>query len=242
MMGLKLSRRVRLGLILVFAAAFLLFFPMRIALGMAGLDRLGVAAREVRGTVWTGGIDQLMLGTTSLGPVHAGLSPLSLLAGRARFDVWRDDGAPDDVRGALTVGIGRIGIDDVTGTVPLGRTFAPLPVGSFVMHDVSAYFSGDRCGHAEGRVRAQMAGRFPGLNLSQGLSGEAICDGEALLLPLVSESGMEKVNLRIWRSGRYAAEMRVETADATLGEALAKAGFSGAGAGGVRVLKVEGTL
>lgn len=240
MMGLSLSRRMRMALILLFALGFLLFLPMRIALGMAGLERLGVAAREVQGTVWSGGIDRLMLGTTSLGSVHAGLSPLSLPVGRARFDIWRRNGAADDLSGALTVGIGRIGIDDVTGAVPLGRTFAPLPVSSFAMEDVSAYFSGERCGHAEGRVRAQMAGQFPGLNLTQGLSGVASCDGEALLLPLVSQSGLEKVNLRIWRSGRYVAEMRVETADATLGGALAKAGF--ADAGGVRVLKVEGTL
>ncbi|PJG49166.1 type II secretion system protein N [Sphingobium sp. LB126] len=240
MMGLSLSRRMRIALILLFALGFVLFLPMRIALGMAGLERLGVAAREVQGTVWSGGIDRLMLGTTSLGSVHAGLSPLPLLVGRARFDVWRRNGAADDVAGALTVGFGRIGIDDVTGAVPLGRTFAPLPVSSFVMDDVSAYFSGDRCGHAEGRVRAQMAGQFPGLNLSQGLSGVASCDGEALLLPLVSQSGLEKVDLRLWRSGRYVAEMRVETADATLGDALAKAGF--ADAGGVRVLKVEGML
>ena len=68
----------------------------------------------------------------------------------------------------------------------------------------------------------------------------ASCDGEALLLPLVSQSGLEKINLRIWRSGRYVAEMRVETADAALGDALAKAGF--AGTGGARVLTVKGTL
>lgn len=240
MTGLALSRRMRIALILIFAFGFLIFLPMRIALGMAGLERLGVAAQEVQGTVWSGGIDRLMLGTTSLGSVHAGLSPVSLLVGRARFDVWRRAGAPDDLAGAMTVGFGRIGIDDLTGAVPLGRTFAPLPVSSFVMEDVSAYFSGDRCGHAEGRVRAQMAGQFPGLNLAQGLSGVASCDGDALLLPLVSQSGLEKVNLRIWRSGRYVAEMRVETADATLGEALAGAGF--ADAGGMRVLKVEGTL
>ncbi|WP_313807294.1 type II secretion system protein N [Sphingobium sp.] len=240
MMGLTLSRPMRMGLIVLFALGFLIFLPMRMALGMAGLERLGVAAREVRGTVWSGGIDQLMLGTTSLGSVNAGLSPVSLLVGRARFNVWRRNGAADDLSGALTVGAGRIGIDDVTGAVPLGRTFAPLPVSSFVMQDVSAWFSGDRCGHAEGRVRARMAGQFPGLNLAQGLSGVASCDGEALLLPLVSQSGLEKVNLRIWRSGRYVAEMRVETADATLGEALARAGF--ADAGGARVLKVEGTL
>lgn len=239
-MGLKLSRRTRLALIALFALGFLIFLPMRIALGMAGLERLGVAAREVRGTVWSGSIDQLMLGTTSLGSVHAGLSPLSLLAGRARFDVWRRNGAADDLSGALTVGVGRIGIDDVSGAAPLGRTFAPLPLGSFVLDDVTAYFSGDRCGHAEGRVRAQMAGQFPGLNLSQGLSGVASCDGDALLLPLVSQSGLEKVDLRIWRSGRYVAQMRVETTDPALGETLAKVGF--AGAGGVRILKIEGML
>ncbi|EPR09010.1 type II secretion system protein N [Sphingobium indicum IP26] len=239
-MGLGLSRRTRIAIIALFAMGFVIFLPMRIALGMAGLERLGVAAREVRGTVWSGGIDRLMLGTVPLGSVHAGLSPLSLLAGRARFDVWRRNGAADDLGGALTVGFGRMGIDDVTGAVPLGRTFAPLPLSSLVMEDVSAWFSGDRCGHAEGRVRARMAGQFPGLNLSQGLSGVASCDGEALLLPLVSQSGLEKLDLRIWRSGRYQAEMRVETADAALGEALAKAGF--AEAGGARVLKIEGTL
>ncbi|HKY80523.1 MAG TPA: type II secretion system protein N [Sphingobium sp.] len=240
MMGLRLSRRARIVLILLFAAGFILFMPMRIALGLAGLERVGVAARDVRGSIWGGRIDQLMLGTMSLGSVRAALSPVSLLMGRVRVDMERSEGAADDVSGAMTIGLGRFGIDDVTGAVPLGRAFAPLPVASFVMDDVTAYFSGDRCGHAEGRVRAQLAGQFPGLNLSQGLSGMATCDGDALLLPLVSQSGLEKVNLRLWRSGRYVAEMRVETADAALADALAKSGF--ATAGGARVLRVEGTL
>jgi len=239
-MALRLSRRTRTTLILLFVFGLILFMPMRIALGLTGLERVGVAARDVRGSIWSGRIDQLMLGTMPVGSVRAALSPISLLMGRARIDIWRQQGAADDLSGALTVGFGRVGIDDVTGAVPLGRSFAPLPIGSLIMEDVAAYFSGDRCGHAEGRVRAQMAGQFPGLNLSQGLSGTVSCDGEALLLPLVSQSGLEKVNLRIWRSGRYVAEMRVETADAVLADALAKAGF--AGAGGARLLKVEGTL
>ncbi|MEC3949501.1 type II secretion system protein N [Sphingobium sp. HWE2-09] len=240
MMGLKLSRRMRVILILVLLLGLLLFLPMRVALGLAGLERLGVAAREVRGTVWSGRIDQLMLGDMPLGSVRAGLSPLSLLVGRARFDIARTKGLADDISGALTVGLGRIGVDDMTGVMPLGRVFAPLPVGSLMLEDVSAYYAGDRCGHAEGRVRARMAGQFPGLNLSQGLSGVVACDGDALLLPLVSQSGMEKITLRIWRSGRYAAEMRVETADPTLAATLGQAGF--AGADGVQVLKVEGRL
>ena len=239
-MGLILSRRMRIVLLLALLFGLLLFLPMRVALGVAGLERLGVAAREVRGSVWSGRIDQLMLGNMPLGSVRAGLSPVSLLMGRARFDIARTKGLADDIRGALTVGFGRIGVDDVTGAVPLGRTFAPLPMGSLMLEDVSAYYSGDRCGHAEGRVRARMAGQMPGLNLSQGLSGVVTCDGDALLLPLVSQSGMEKISLRIWRSGRYTAEMRVETADPTLSATLGQAGF--ASIGGEQVLKVEGTL
>lgn len=240
MMGLTLSPRMRIVLLLALLLGLIAFLPMRVALGLAGLERLGVAAREVRGTVWSGRIDQLMVGNMPLGSVRAGLSPLSLLVGRARFDIARTKGLPDDLQGALTVGFGRIGVDDVTGAVPLGRSFAPLPVGSLIFEDVSGYFSGDRCGHAEGRVRARMAGQFPGLNLAQGLSGIATCDGDALLLPLVSQSGLEKINLRIWRSGRYVAEMRIETADPALTTVLGQAGFAGAGNG--QVLKVEGTL
>lgn len=240
MMGLNLSRRTRIILIALFALAILLLLPMRIALGAAGLERLGVSARNIGGTVWSGRIDDLMLGDMPIGTVHAGLSPVALLTARARFDIWRRNGAADDLSGALTVGFGRIGIDDVTATVPLGQSFAPLPVASLTMDDVTAYFTGDRCGHAEGRVRAQIAGEFPGLNLTQGLSGIATCDGDALLLPLMSQSGMEKINLRIWRSGRYVADMRIETADATLSDALARAGFAEAGV--ARVLKIEGTL
>ncbi|WP_420144757.1 type II secretion system protein N [Sphingobium sp.] len=240
MMGLILSRRMRMALVLTLALGLLLFLPMRVALGLAGLERLGIAARDVRGTVWSGRVDQLMLGNMPMGSVRAGLSPLSLLMGRGRFDIARKKGLPDDIGGALTVGFGRIGVDDVTGSVPLGRTFAPLPVGGLMLDDVSAYYAGERCGHAEGRVQARMAGQFPGLNLRQGLSGVIACDGDALLLPLVSQSGMEKITLRIWRSGRYTAEMRVETADPTLSGTLGQAGF--ATVGGAQLLKVEGTL
>src|SRR3546814_11107052 len=79
------------------------------------------------------------------------------------------------------------------------------------MEDVSIRFSGDHCGHAEGRVRAHVAGQVAGLNLSQGLSGFATCDGETVLLPLVSPSGMEKMTVRLWLSGRYTAELRVRS-------------------------------
>jgi general secretion pathway protein N len=181
-----------------------------------------------------------MLGDVALGSVEASLSPVQLLMGRARFDIARQLGQPDDIAGAFTVGFGRIGIDDVTGNVPVGRLFAPVPLGNLAMEDVTAWFAGDRCGHAEGRVRAQVTGQLPGLSLAQGLSGNVACDGDAILMPLVSQSGMERITLRLMRSGRYVAEMRVDTADATLAETLAQSGF--ARSGDSLLLKVEGAL
>lgn len=236
----RLSRRTTLALLAVFLLALIVFLPMRAALGLAGVERWGVSAREVRGTMWNGRLYQLMMGDVALGSVHASLSPIQLLVGRARFDIWRKTGAPDDIEGAFTVGPGRIGIDDVTGAVPIGRTFAPLPLAALEMDDVSAWFGGDRCGHAEGRVRARIVGQLPGLNLTQGMAGNLSCDGDAILLPLVSQSGMERITLRMARSGRYVAEMRVDTADATLAAALMQVGFARAGDG--LTLKVEGIL
>ncbi len=240
MTGLVLSRHWRLILLLVLLGSLLIFFPMRVALGLAGLERLGLSARDISGTVWSGRIDQLMAGDMAMGSVRAGLSPIALLTGRARFDIERSNGQADDIKGALTVGFGRIGIDDVTGSIPLGRTFAPLPLSGLAMEDVTGWYAGDRCGHAEGRVRARLSATFPGLNLSQGLSGVISCDGDALLVPLVSQSGMEKLTLRIWRSGRYTAEMRIETADPTLSAALGQAGFTLID--NAQLLKVEGNL
>src|SRR3546814_14821864 len=105
-----------------------------------------------------------------------------------------------------------------------------LPIGSLDIEDVSIRFSGDHCGHAEGRVRAHVAGQVAGLNLSQGLCGFATCDGETVLLPLVSQSGMEKMPERRWLSGRYTAELGVEQADPELETARGAEGFAQVGA------------
>jgi general secretion pathway protein N len=240
MMGLPLSRRARITLLALFLFGLLLFLPLRVAFAIAGLDRLGVSGRDVRGSIWSGRVDQLMIGAVPMGHVQVELSPLSLLVGRARFDLSRQAGLPDDIGGALTVGFGRIGIDDVTGTVPLGHMLAPLPISSLAMEDVSVRFAGGRCGHAEGRVRAQVAGQLPGINLAQGLSGTASCDGEALLLPLVSQSGLEKITLRLWESGRYVAKMRIETSDPATAGALGAVGFRGVG--NAQYLSIDGSL
>lgn len=240
MMRPVLSRRAKLGLLGAFVLGLVAFFPLRLAIGLFGLEGQGVSARAVQGSLWYGRIDQLMVGDVSVGTVHAGLSPIQLLVGRARLDLGRKAGLPDDIEGALTVGFGRIGLDDVTGNIPVGAALAPLPISGITFTDMSAYFSGGACGHAEGRVKAAIAGELPGLNLSQGLSGDVRCDGSSILLPLVSQSGLEKLNLRIKADGHYTAEMRVTSSDPALGQGLGAMGFQQAGDG--YILRIDGTL
>src|SRR3546814_16931279 len=91
---------------------------------------MGISARDVRGSIWGGRIDQLMLGRLPMGSVRVALTPEALLLGRARFDIWRRVGQADDVAGAMTVGVGRIGIDDATGPIPCVRGCGHLPYGS----------------------------------------------------------------------------------------------------------------
>jgi general secretion pathway protein N len=212
-----------------------------LAFNMLELQDKGLAARAIDGGVWWGNIEQLRLGRVMLGDVEARLSPVQLLVGRARMDFIRQTGASDDLKGAVTVSNASFGIDDVTASIGADGLLAPLPVSGIDFADVSVRFTDGACVRAQGRIKARMAAAIQGLNLSQGLSGEAVCDGPALFLPLVSQSGLEKFNLHIEADGSYRAELLVSTTDAALAATLAGNGFSRA-AGGGYVLKINGRL
>jgi general secretion pathway protein N len=237
---MRLSRRGWIICGIALASALVAILPLRLAAGLLGLADMGVAARAMTGSVWTGQAEELELGAFRLGTVDVSLSPLPLLVGRARFDVRRSLGMPDDIAGALSLGFAARGIDDVTGTVPLGGAFAPLPVTAVEMQDVSISFSGDRCVNAEGRMRAIVSAVVPGVDLAGGLSGQARCDGADALIPLVSPSGSERVEIRVAGDGRYRATMTVTAADPAMANALGTGGFRRVGRN--QVLRVNGRL
>ncbi|AXJ94298.1 MULTISPECIES: type II secretion system protein N [unclassified Sphingomonas] len=210
------------------AAALLVFLPMRLALGWIGLGDQGISARSVGGSVWDGRLVEARFGDLALGTLHAGLSPFALLVGRARIGLSDDAGS---IRGAITISRHRRGLDDVTATLPTGRVFAPLPVTSLILEDVTIRFVDDACDTAEGRVRATLVGDAGGVPLPTQLSGNARCDGTQLLLPLASQAGTEAVDLRITGAGRYTAQMRIAPSDPAAAERLAAAGFTPSGSG-----------
>ncbi|WP_240047405.1 type II secretion system protein N [Sphingomonas panacisoli] len=217
------------GMMLV---ALIVLFPMRLALGIFGLSGEGLSAREVTGPVWWGGLNEAHYGNVALGDVSAGLSPIQLFVGRARVDVAGQEGAANaSLTGAVSFSRTTSGVDDVTATVPAGDAFAPVPITSIQLEDVSVRFRDGRCESAEGKVTASIAPTMPQLNLPPTLSGNARCEGGALLIPLASQAQTESIAVTIEEDGKYRALLTVRPSDPAAGVALMAAGFRQTNAG-----------
>jgi general secretion pathway protein N len=173
--------------------------PLRFALGWLGYADKGLAAREARGSIWLGALSEARFGTVALGDVATRLRVLPLLIGRARLDLEQAD---DGLKGGVIVSRHGFGIDDATGTIE-ASALADLPPPTLELSDLSAHFEDGLCVHAEGLVKARFAGELVGVPLTAGFSGGARCEGAALLLPLVSQSGGDRLDLRLFADGRY---------------------------------------
>jgi len=171
------------------------------ALFLGMLQALGFEARPLLARIW--------LRTAPDDPVPPRTHTLNLV----------------QVDGADYIADAGFGIEDMTGRLDIGSAFAPLPIASLDVTDVSARFVDGQCAAAEGNVRAGVAGEVAGFALPGGLSGNARCDEGALLLPLVSQTGMEALNLRLFESGRYEVELAVRPLDDTMRDRLIGAGF-----------------
>ncbi|MBO9575222.1 MAG: type II secretion system protein N [Sphingobium sp.] len=236
------SGRVRLAAALALLLGLIAAFPLSVAFNMLGLRDMGVTARSLRGPVWWGGAEELTVAGIRLGTVDVFLDPLRLIVGQARVDVVRLTGNLEtDLSGGITMGWGSRGVQGVTGQLSLASALAPLPVSRAEFDHFTAHFSGSLCSKAEGRVRVHVPALITGLDLANGLTGDARCEGETLLLPLASQSGQERLEMRFRSNGSYEAVMRIKTSDPVLSSALATSGFR-AGAGGEQMLRVTGQL
>lgn len=234
------TTRARIMLFVILLIAMLVTWPLHAAFKIFGLKDMGVAARSLRGPIWWGGAEELQIRGVQLGNVSVFLSPVQLLVGRVRVDIARRLGERDDFSGAITLGFNRRGLDDVTGSLALAAPLAPLPVSRVEFEDMTVHFSGGTCITAEGRVRARVPAIISGLGLGNGLSGDVRCAGDAVELPLVSQSGQEQLIVRLQQDGSYEATMRVRTSDPLLGVALNANGFREVE--GEQVLRTVGRL
>lgn len=212
--------------------ALLVFLPMRLVLGLVGLGEYGLSARAVTGPVWYGKLIEARIGDLALGDINASMSPFQLLLGRARLGLSGPaQGDRPGLSGAITTSRYSRGIDDMTGSIPTGRVFAPLPVNRIELEGVSARFDSGACAAAQGRVKAQLSGLIAAIALPQAMSGTLKCEGGALVVPLVSQAGTESVTLYVQGNGRYRATLDIQSSDPVTGQKLSLVGFQQNGAG-----------
>ena len=214
--------------------ALVALMPLSVALAMGSASDLGLAARRVEGSVWAGRLRDATIGGVPVGDVRVGLLPIPLLLGRRDIAF-----AAPALRGTIQLGAVR-GMADTSGTLDPGSAFAPLPPALIDLDMVSVQFAQGRCTRAEGRVRMSFSGSIGGLALPGGMSGLARCASGALALPLVGQSGMEKLLLTIAGDGQWQGRITIRTSDPAQAARLLGAGFA-TGPGGYR-LTVAGRL
>lgn len=235
--------RLPLGRTLFFLCAFLFSIvatlPLRIAADWLRLGDRGLAAREALGSVWTGRLNEGQLGPVPLGDLEARLRSLPLIIGRATVGLYREGNTP--FTGGISVARHGFGLEDTTGRLDVASLFAPLPIGSLDLNDLTVRFANGQCAHAEGKVSGKLIGNVGGLSLPNGVSGNARCDGGALLLPLASLPGTETLNIRLFQDGRYQTEFMVRANDPAMVQRLSLAGFR-AKEGNLYISQAAGTF
>lgn len=222
------------------AFALLATLPLRLAAAWFTLDGRGLSAREASGSLWSGALKEARFGAVPLGDLSARLNVLPLFLGRARLSLSRAEEAGGRFDAAVLVTRHGFGLEEATGTIRLGALFAPAPLTTLDLQEVTAEFAGGRCEHAQGQVRAGLGGEAGGFVLSSALSGTARCDQGALLLTLAGQSGLEQVNLRIEGDGRWRIELAVRPTDPATQARLAAAGFAPGPGGYVR--RIDGNF
>jgi general secretion pathway protein N len=192
------------------ALVFSLFalLPLRVAIDSLGFADKGLTARDAAGSVWAGALGEARLGPVPLGAVGTRLRVLPLLAGQARLDIAQQE---DGLRAGLSASRHAFGIDDASGTIEVPG-FGALPPATLDLADLSVRFANGLCATADGMVKARLSGELAGAPAGAGFSGQARCDGPAVLLPLAGQSGADRLAVRLFADGRYQVDASVRVA------------------------------
>ena len=227
-----LRRRLFAVAALLLLVALLVFMPLRAVVGGDG-----VVARKVEGIIWDGSIRDLRIGRLPVGDVNARLAFWPLFLGRAHILLSRGDAAfSPGINGSVTRRLGGFSVDNMKASFPVGQFFAPLPAENLELQDFSVRFNAGRCTKASGNIRLTLTGGIAGIDVANGLLGKPRCDRGDLLVPLLSQSAMEHVDIRLKADGSYTATVFLEGDRIDQAVALGLAGFRRV-SGGLRMVR-----
>lgn len=218
-----MSRRIP-ALILIFtvalALAMIAFWPLRAGMAAANTASLGLSARDVSGTIWSGRLEDAALGAQPLGDLRARVFFLPLLAGETRLALT-GEGAFQGlfIRRGETMAVRGLDIRAPISAVGLaGAGTATLSQAAFV-------FDGAACETASGRARIEgLAGT--GWTAPM-LEGPLVCEDGRLVARLAGQDASVDLsaNLAFERTGRWTLDLVARPADPLISAALSAQGF-----------------
>jgi len=227
-----MKRRFFVASVAVLAVAMILFMPLRTI-----ISGEGVTARKVDGIIWDGSIRDLRLGKLPVGDVNARLLFAPLFMGRAEILLSRGNAQfVPGITGSVSRGLSGMSVNNLSATLPVGALLAPFPAENLQFEGFSARFAAGRCMEASGQVRLTLSDTMPRLNLQNGMLGQSRCDGAQLLLPLVSQSAMERADIRLSADGSYTVSIMLNADRGDQAAVLNLAGFKPV-AGGYRLVQ-----
>lgn len=218
----RLSGRTKLVLAVLFLLAMIALVPLRLVVANVP----GLTARSVDGPAWSGTIRDLRAGPLPLGDVDAGLLPLPLLIGRPEMWIARHGTSAAPFAARAAGGEGWLRLSRVNGTVPLADGMAGLPVASASFTDFALRMEGGKCVEASGTASLTLSQLSVLLPDAIAVSGQARCEGGALLVPMQGAGGMEHLTLRVQGSGAWTADLALSGLPAEVSGPLVDMGFS----------------
>ncbi|NJM50708.1 MAG: type II secretion system protein N [Sphingomonadales bacterium] len=209
-------------------AALMIFMPLRAGLSMALPANSSITARAAAGTIWDGHLAGIKIGQVAIGDMDLGLAFWPLWTGRAEFHFApMENGTAQPMNGRIGTVMGGQYVRELNGSLPLDGVDARLPLSHLEMTEFSVAFDSGSCRRASGTVRLILKpGGLDALGLNNGFLGQAKCDQNALLLPLVSQSSNERADIRLLADGSYTAAITIQNDTPEIGPALSAAGFT----------------
>ncbi len=216
----RLSRPFILLAIVAVIAAILLM-PLALAAHMAGLS-----ARKADGWLVSGSMRDVSIGPFFVGDVNMALAPTALVRGQLAYRLERGASAQDSgVSGTVGRGFGSYVAKAVRAPITPGPGLRSLGISQIILDGASVHFAGGKCQQASGALRLMLADSAVIGTLKNGLSGQAQCRNGDLLLPLSSQSGMERLLVRIKGNGQITATLLIMQPGPDIAPLLESAGF-----------------
>jgi len=206
------------------ALAAIPLIPLASVVDSARLRQMGVEAGQIEGTIRSGHLYEVRLGSIALGDVSSRLNLADLSGGRLRFDLDGNDPV-SRLSGGVSYGLGGAGLDDFS--VGTALVAGPQPLGNItiVVEGLTVRFSGGACHEAQGRVRAYLSAAAGAVGLPSEMSGTASCRDAVLTFDLAGAGGREQLLLTIPSARKYRVRALIKPVSRAMEEQLKAKGF-----------------